>query len=78
MTVFNGSEYIIYEEGDELPPRCVIDPRSEIYDQIEKLESLQTPRRIRESALGIDNGWLLEQNNAINALRLQIQTKEQK
>lgn len=40
--------------------------------QIETLEAQQTPRRIREAALGTDNGWLADLNNQIAALRAQL------
>jgi len=38
--------------------------------QIKQLEAEITPRRMREALLGIDNGWLAEQNEAIKKLRL--------
>lgn len=47
--------------GDELIKR-----------QIVVLESQQTPRRIREAALGIDNGWLAGIEAQIEALRAQL------
>ena len=40
--------------------------------QIVALESQQTPRRIREAALGIDNGWLAGIEAQIEALRAQL------
>lgn len=40
--------------------------------QITELESQQTPRRLREAILGIDNGWLKASNDQIIALRGQI------
>ena len=47
--------------GDELIKR-----------QIVVLESQQTPRRIREAALGIDNGWLAGIEAQIVVLRAQL------
>ena len=41
--------------------------------QIVVLEYQQTPRRIREAALGIDNGWLAEIEAQIQALRAQLE-----
>lgn len=40
--------------------------------QIVSLEAQQTPRRIREAALGIDNGWLADLEAQIDALRAQL------
>ena len=40
-----------------------------ILEQIKILEAQQTERRVRECALGIDNGWMLNLNNQISALR---------
>ena len=48
--------------GDELIKR-----------QIVVLESQQTPRRIREAALGIDNGWLAGIEAQIVVLRAQLE-----
>ena len=47
--------------GDELIKR-----------QIVVLEYQQTPRRIREAALGIDNGWLVGIEAQIQGLRAQL------
>jgi len=38
-------------------------------EEIEVLEMEQTPRRLREAALGIDSGWLLDLDNKIKAKR---------
>jgi hypothetical protein len=43
-----------------------------VRQQIMSLELLQTDRRIREAALGIDNGWLQNLNNQIETLRQQL------
>ena len=40
--------------------------------QIIALESQQTPRRVREAALGLDNGWLKNLESEIAALRSQL------
>lgn len=44
----------------------------DIISQINALESQQTPRRIREAALGDDNGWLENLDTQIAALRSQL------
>jgi len=41
--------------------------------QIGDLEALITQRRLREAALGIDNGWLANLNNQIATIRLNIE-----
>lgn len=41
--------------------------------EIELLEAQQTPRRIREAALGQDNGWLADLEAQIEILRLQLE-----
>lgn len=43
-----------------------------IKENISKLESSQTNRRIREAILGVDNGWLLKLNTQILDLRRTI------
>jgi len=43
-----------------------------ILEQIHVLEAQQTPRRIREATLGIDNDWLMNLNTQINALRAEL------
>ena|ERR1035437_8021261 len=43
-----------------------------LQDQISALEAQQTPRRIREATLGIDNGWLINLNTQISTLRAQL------
>ena len=43
-----------------------------IHQQIIELESQQTHRRIREAALGIDDGWLAALNDQIVDLRTQL------
>ena len=42
--------------------------------QMQRLEALQTPRRLREAALGIDSGWLKGVNDQIVAIREQIKS----
>lgn len=41
----------------------------QIVEQIQELELLETPRRISEAILGIDNGWLAANRTQIAALR---------
>ena len=41
-------------------------------EQIIKIENQQTPRRIREAALGIDEGWLAALEVQIVTLREQL------
>lgn len=43
-----------------------------IKSQIAELESQQTKRREREALLGIDNGWLADLEDQIQALRVQL------
>lgn len=40
-----------------------------VIEQIKILEAKQTPRRMREAALGVDGGWLSFLNTQIAALR---------
>ena len=44
-------------------------PRRIALSEIKRLESQQTNRRMREHALGIDNGWLAAQDALIAAER---------
>lgn len=37
--------------------------------QVDALEVQQTPTRIREAILGLDNGWLADLNNQIKAIK---------
>ncbi len=53
-----------------VPP--IVDPDDLIKQAIVALESQQTPRRIREATLGIDNGWLAGIEAQIEALRAQL------
>lgn len=68
----DGSRYVIYEPGDVLPSPPPPDPNQAIFEQINALEAQQDRRRIREAALGIDNGWLENLENQIAALRGQL------
>jgi hypothetical protein len=43
-----------------------------IKQQIMMLEATITPRRLRESLLGIDNGWMKNLNDQIVALRANL------
>ena len=49
--------------------------RAESLEKITIIESSITPRRIREAVLGIDGGWLNEQEAAIKELRATEQIK---
>jgi len=46
--------------------------RAQIIEQIQELELLETPRRISEAILGLDNGWLANNRAQIAALREQL------
>jgi len=60
-------------KGDSWPlPEVVENPNDEIFAQIAALEQTVTERRIREAILGVDNGWLVNVNNQIAALRGQL------
>ena len=53
------------------------DPPSATQDELIKrqvlaLEAQQTPRRMREATLGLDNGWLADLESQIEALRTQL------
>lgn len=48
-----------------------IDKNRVISAQIAELEKQQTVRRIREAALGLDNGWLADLERQIAELRAQ-------
>ncbi len=47
--------------------------RRGITSEINRLESQQTPRRLREHALGTDNGWLENQENLIAVERAKLE-----
>lgn len=46
--------------------------KREAVNAIADLEALQTPRRLREAALGIDNGYLAQLNAQIEVLRIKL------
>lgn len=46
--------------------------RTQIIEQIQELELLETPRRISEAILGLDNGWLANNRAQIALLREQL------
>lgn len=50
-------------------PPVPIDPNEEKRTQIRLIEQRATARRIREAILGIDNGWLQDINDQIQAIR---------
>ena len=54
-------------------PTPYVAPTPTIKQQIIALEATITPRRIREAANGIDNGWMKALDAKIVVLRAQIQ-----
>jgi hypothetical protein len=64
---YDGQLYFAGDEPEIPPPQ----PPS-IEQQIIALETLVTPRRMREATLGIDNGWLADIDAKIANLRLQM------
>ncbi|TXH90357.1 MAG: hypothetical protein E6Q78_05300 [Rhodoferax sp.] len=58
-------------EHPDADPTPVAPPT--LKEQIAILEASVTPRRLREAAIGIDNGWLASVDGQITALRGQIQ-----
>ena len=52
----------------EVPVNC----NAQILAEIADLESTATPRRIREAALGTDDGWLLALDEQISELRKKL------
>ena len=53
----------------------LLDDQKKKYDlskQIKNLEAQQTPRRVREAALGLDDGWLKNLDDQIKTLRTQL------
>ena len=66
---------IIQLEGEQLieaQAQKVEDEKAKIKADIAALEEKVTPRRTREAILGIDNGWLANQEAAITLLRQQL------
>lgn len=53
-------------------PVYIPSPEEVILSEIRLLESLVTPRRVREAVLGIDQGWLADLENEISVLRAQL------
>lgn len=51
-------------------------PYAEITAEISAIELTISPRRIREAVLGIDGGWLAEENEKINALRATLKAPQ--
>jgi len=62
------------ETGKFSPPliAAVTDPTATAKAEILALEALQTPRRLREAALGTDGGWLADLDAKIAALRASL------
>ncbi len=52
--------------------------RAQIIEQIRELELLETPRRISEAILGIDDGWFANNRSQIAALREQLESNKRK
>lgn len=63
---------ITEEEANELRKPAPLTGNDLILSQIADIEVTITQRRLREAALNTDNGWLLEKDAAIAALRAQI------
>lgn len=59
---------------DELPTPWppALSASDAIKEKIAELEAQVTDRRIREAVLGVDGGWLKEQDAKISALRSQL------
>lgn len=79
----NGVRIVKWNLPDPLPTIEDLQSASDLYDieilpavnikqQIFKLESDITNRRLREAVLGIDNGWLANVNQQIADLRAQL------
>lgn len=66
LAVNNGWEDITGSWPHPPEPSCAVKL------QIADLEAQQTPRRMREAALGIDNGWLAALDAEIAQLRAQL------
>jgi len=62
-----------YAAGAFSRPAPAVIPQAELVrEQIVLLELQQTPRRMREAALGTDGGWLASLDAQIQALRKQL------
>jgi activator of 2-hydroxyglutaryl-CoA dehydratase len=46
--------------------------KNQVLNEIKAIEAMITSRRTREAILGIDSGWLAEQDIKISALREQL------
>lgn len=57
------------ETFSETQPATVVDKNTETLRKISDKEAEITPRRLREGALGSDNGWLNAKDAEIVALR---------
>jgi hypothetical protein len=71
-TVFGGFWGELQSQGKTAWREIAVPANAEIKKQIMVLESLQTPRRVREAMLGTDNGWLTSLETQIAALRAQL------
>lgn len=56
----------------QLADRPALAGNALVQSEIASLEASITPRRIRESVLGLDNGWLKNINDQITSLRAQL------
>lgn len=68
----NGQEIKADKNGFPVLAERVMTQEQLIKSRIASLESKQTPRRLREAALGLDNGWLKNLESEIAALRSQL------
>lgn len=66
-----NKEYLDWLAAGNIPKPYTL-PTLTIKEQITQLETTITSRRIRESILGLDNGWLKDVNSQIAALRAQL------
>ena len=61
-----------WETSWSVRPKSVAEINSDIIDEIRRLETSVTARRIREAILGLDNGWLSDLNVKVDDLRNQL------
>lgn len=67
-----GWKKISDDEGKALEASPALTEREAIINQIADLEMQATPRRLREAALGEDDGWLKDLDAKISALRAKL------
>ena len=61
-----------WEQVWEVRSKTAEEMKLGVINEIQKLESLVTPRRIREAVLGIDGGWLADIEARISTMRKQL------